>query len=234
MKILCIGDSLTFGNVGYSYIPFLSSKYQIFNNGKNGETTIGAYKTLQRMSKNSRKFRDCDLVILSIGTNDVLLPFLRTVSLFWKMQMTVRCKIKHCLEEDEDFYDEYEKCLSFLQQKNKKIIIIDLPFIEMKNFPHDITERRNKKLRDLAEKYNCPFIDIYRIQKSLLKGNKLNYSWKYKYIVRIADYLIMTILPFTKDSFAKFRKLQLTVDGAHFNSLSAKALAKEVELSIKN
>ena len=179
MRILCIGDSLTFGNVGYSYIPFL-----------------------------------------------------RTVSLFWKMQMTVRCKIKHCLEEDEDFYGEYEKCLSFLQQKNKKIIIIGLPFIEMKDYPHSITERRNKKLKELAVKYNCPYIDIFGIQKDLLKDADLNYSWKWKYPIRIADYMIMTILPFTKDSFAKFRKLQLTVDGAHFNSISAKALAEEIEKSI--
>lgn len=49
MKIMCIGDSLTFGNVGFSYIPFLAKDIVKYNRGLNGETMRGTFKRLQRI-----------------------------------------------------------------------------------------------------------------------------------------------------------------------------------------
>ena len=34
MKLICVGDSLTFGNVGYSYIHFFNKKIHAVNKGK--------------------------------------------------------------------------------------------------------------------------------------------------------------------------------------------------------
>ncbi|MFQ8898317.1 MAG: hypothetical protein ACLR71_08890 [[Clostridium] scindens] len=39
----------------------------------------------------------------------------------------------------------------------------------------------------------------------------------------------MAVLPFTKDWFGRMRGLKLTVDGVHYNTASAKALAGEVQ-----
>lgn len=54
MKVFCIGDNLTFGNVGYSYIHFLNlnrnSHYEYINKGKNRDTVRGCY---DRLKKNS-------------------------------------------------------------------------------------------------------------------------------------------------------------------------------------
>jgi hypothetical protein len=38
----------------------------------------------------------------------------------------------------------------------------------------------------------------------------------------------MTVFPFSKDYFSKIRNLNLTVDGIHFNSISAKLISTEI------
>lgn len=88
---------------------------------------------------------------------------------------------------------------------------------------------RNKIIKELAEKHNCSFVDIYKLQRENIDEDNRVYTWKYRFLVRILDVLIMTLFPFTKDYFAKMRGLTTTVDGAHFNSKSAKVLAEEIE-----
>ena len=50
-KIVCLGDSLTFGNIGYSYIDFLNKQScdKYINKGKNGDTLIGLYNRLNKL-----------------------------------------------------------------------------------------------------------------------------------------------------------------------------------------
>lgn len=137
MKIICIGDSLTFGNVGYSYIYFWGKKShrKYINKGKNGDTVRGAYNRLKNLIDKS-KYKS-EIYILGIGTNDIFLPYLRSVSWFWFLQMSLRCKIKKCIEDDNIFYEEYDNVLNFLCEKNKKVIIFGIPFINLKNFPNE-------------------------------------------------------------------------------------------------
>lgn len=73
MKIVCIGDSLTYG---YGVAPYkswvnllrASTKYDIINKGVNGDTTVGIL---------SRFSRDCidlkpNIAVIMAGTNDLL------------------------------------------------------------------------------------------------------------------------------------------------------------------
>ena len=39
-KVLCVGDSLTFGSVGYSYVRFLGG-VEAVNRGLNGDCLLG-------------------------------------------------------------------------------------------------------------------------------------------------------------------------------------------------
>jgi lysophospholipase L1-like esterase len=66
--------------------------------------------------------------------------------------------------------------------------------------------------------------------KDIVKDDLKQYSWGATNFPRMLDGLIMTLLPFFKDWFSKARKLSLTVDGAHFNSKSAKLIAKAIEV----
>ena len=156
MKIICFGDSLTFGNVGYSYIHFLRKKshHQYINKGKNGDTVIGLYKRLVNIVGNLKN--ESEMYIIGIGTNDILLPYLKSVSLFWLLQMSLRCKLKRCIEDDDYFCQKYSEILTLLSENNKRAVIFGMPFINLRNFPIERLIRRNKIIEELAEKYNFP------------------------------------------------------------------------------
>ena len=71
--IACIGDSLTHGNIGQSWVDYLRQEFPndvFLNEGINGNT---AWQVIQRLDP----ILKCkpDLVILMIGTNDALGSF---------------------------------------------------------------------------------------------------------------------------------------------------------------
>ena len=223
---------MTFGNIGYSYIDFLNKQScdKYINKGKNGDTLIGLYNRLNKLIKKNNF--NSEIFILGIGTNDILLPYLRSVSLFWFLQMSLRCKLKNCIENDAVFFQEYNKLLEILRNNHKKVVIFGMPFINLKDFPNDCLMRRNELIKELAKKYNYNFVDTYKLQKDTISTNRRIYTWKYRFWVRILDAIIMTLFPCTKDCFAKMRGLTTSVDGVHFNSESAKILAMEIEKHI--
>lgn len=232
MKVVCIGDSLTYGNVGYSYFYFLYNYmgYDYINKGKNGDSLRGMFSRLRKIVGNPNT--DSDLYVIGIGTNDILLPYLRDSYPFWFLLMSSRCKIKRCIEDDETFYQEYNELLNFLHERNKKVIIFGMPYINLEKFPDEKLVKRNKLIEDLAEKYDYPFIDIYKLQKEKIQPDNYVYTWEYRFLLRIFDYIIMTLVPISKNYFAKIRGLTTTVDGVHFSYKSARILAIEIAKNI--
>jgi len=80
--IACIGDSLTHGNIGQSWVDYLREEfpnYVFLNEGINGNT---AWQVLQRLNP----ILECKpaLIILMIGTNDALGSFDRDSGLRYK------------------------------------------------------------------------------------------------------------------------------------------------------
>lgn len=74
MKIICIGDSLTFGygvNLGTSWVDLLRKETgnEIINKGVNGDTTTGM---LSRFSTDVTDYAP-DMVSIMAGTNDLLM-----------------------------------------------------------------------------------------------------------------------------------------------------------------
>lgn len=230
MKILCIGDSLTYGNVGYSYIPFLNKNFLTINKGLNGDTLYGVSNRLRKMLDN--RGNDFDLIILGIGTNDIFLPYLKGVDSYWKLQMSFRCKIKKCIEKDLEFSSRFETLLKMINSSGKKAIIFGMPYINLIEFPNDIIIGRNQQIKSLCEKFGYDFIDIFTLQKDVLSQERKVYSWKWSFLTRIGDAIVMMLFPESKDWFAKKRELVQTVDGVHFSSKTASLLAKEIEQKI--
>ncbi|MGI6579012.1 MAG: SGNH/GDSL hydrolase family protein [Saccharofermentanales bacterium] len=226
LKLLCIGDSLTYGNVGYSYISFLSENLQIVNKGLNGDTLYGVSNRLKKMLNNRRD--DFDLVVLGIGTNDILLPYLKKADFYWKLQMSFRYKIKKYTEDDLEFSSKFETLIKMVYTSGKKAIIFGIPYINLIEFPNDKTIRRNQIIKLICEKYGFDFIDIYKLQTETLPREMKVYSWKWSFLTRILDAIAMTLFLKSKDRIATKRGLVQTVDGVHFSSNTAKLLAKEI------
>lgn len=196
MKILCIGDSLTYGNVGYTYVQFLSKNIVTINKSLNGDTLWGVGNRLKKIFNNHAN--DFDFVILGIGTNDTLLSYLKKLDFYWKFQMSIRCKIKNCIEDDLEFLSKFETLMNMIISSGKKAIIIGVPYINLNDFPNDITIRRKHKIMILCEKYGFDFIDIYKLQMDTLAKERKVYSWKWSFLTRITDALIMTLFPKSK------------------------------------
>jgi len=229
LKILCIGDSLTYGNVGYSYIPFLNKNLLISNKGKNGDTLYGVSNRLKKILVSN----NFDIIILGIGTNDILLPYLKEVDFYWKIQMTSRCKIKKCIEDDLDFSRKFETLVEMIKSNGNKVIIWGIPFMNLTEFPNDIVIKRNQEIKLICENYGCDFIDINIIQKDVLPQERKVYSWRWSFLTRISDAISMTLFPKSKDWFAKKRELVQTVDGVHFSSKTASILSKEIDRKLE-
>lgn len=227
--ILCLGDSLTFGNVGYSCIKFMSPQIKAVNKGRNGDTTLGAYQRLERCLQKPY-YEQFDTYVIQIGANDLLIPYLATLSPFWKKVSQRRCRRKKCIAEDKEFEKQYEKFILLLKEKEKKIVLVGMPLTELKDFPLDALRRRNAIIYALAEKHHVHYVDTFALMESVVKNQLRQYRWSATNLPRILDGFVMTIFPHCKDWFSKARKLELTVDGARFNSTSAKLIAKAIEV----
>lgn len=227
MKLLCLGDSLTFGSAGYSYIRFLDPRISAVNKGKNGDSTRGAAKRLERYLRDPRYF-EISVYVVFIGINDILGPYLSTLSPFWKLVMKPRCACKRCITEDSVFAAEYENMLTLLAQNGKSPVLVGLPFIQIKGFPSEKILARNAIIQGLAKKHGLPYVDAFSLQQGALKDPKEAYSWGICWGRRVLDIAIMTLFPGRKDTLSRARRLSLTVDGVHTNSLSAKLLADEI------
>ncbi|HKM33461.1 MAG TPA: GDSL-type esterase/lipase family protein [Lachnospiraceae bacterium] len=225
--VVCFGDSLTFGTVGYSYIKFCKTKRKMINKGINGDTTTCMYQRLKKYIKNPRHC-NTGTYIIAIGTNDLLLPYLEAVSLLWKIQMSPRVMMKKCIQDAEAFAHMYEQCINLILANKKQVVLVGLPYLELKGFSnHDMMER-NAIIEQLAQKYQAPFVSVTDLQQYVCTQNTSFYSWKYKNLRRVLDAIVMLLLPFTKDIYSNIRNLKWTVDGVHFNSTIAETLGSAI------
>ena len=117
--IACIGDSLTHGNIGQSWVDYLRQEFPnnvFLNEGINGNT---AWQVIQRLDP----IIQCqpDLIILLIGTNDALGSF--------DINSGLRYKKNNELPEVPTF-EKYKKHFNELIEKiglQSKIAICTLP-----------------------------------------------------------------------------------------------------------
>ena len=230
MKIACFGDSLTFGSIGYSYIRFISSEFTVLNKGVNGDTTVCALRRLKRFIGN-HKGGEVDTYVIAIGTNDLLLPYLTTISPLWEIQMAPRVKMKECIRDDALFEADYKKIIELLLSHNKMVITVGLPLLQLKGYQNENVQKRNRIIEKLAAAYGVPFIDAAALQRQSSQ-RITSYSWKHKNLERIIDGIMMLVFPFSKDWFSKLRHLELTVDGVHYNSRSAKLIGNAITDSL--
>ncbi|WP_241229972.1 SGNH/GDSL hydrolase family protein [Thermosipho globiformans] len=77
----CFGASITEGIPGVSYVKYLGKEF--LNYGKGRDTTLDLYNRL----KNLLNSQTVENIIIEIGTNDILLPFLYNYSPEWQKKL---------------------------------------------------------------------------------------------------------------------------------------------------
>ena len=229
----CYGDSITKGSPGVSYLRYMQNRHSYVNLGLGGETLIGLIDRIDRRLKDTNVL---DLII-QIGTNDILLPFLMRHSEKWIKQVghimnrgSLPCRDVYHFEET------YTVFIKNLISLNKKMILINIPCIG-EDTSSDVNKKvdlYNSVIHKLAADFGSGYVDFNGWQKSILDKNKKEdpYFISKEPFDIIMDVILTKAKPLRKSMSTK-RDLVLTVDGCHLNDTGAKGLAALIESHIR-
>ncbi|QFT87989.1 GDSL-like Lipase/Acylhydrolase [Bacillus sp. THAF10] len=214
MKIACIGDSLTDGKPGVSFVKILKKRFpeiRFVNLGKAGETV----KSLHTRLTKSPMDQDFDIAFLWIGVNDIYSRLLKV-------------QAQPITRSSEEFKECYENLLELILKSSKKVVVVTPALIG------ETINPSNRGLLNLSmiieeiskEHKNVSFIDLHATFMKRLET------------LQTKDYLSTGVMTLLKDVFfyksakrvdrlAAERGLHLTMDGIHLNSKGAELVAKE-------
>ena len=224
--VLYLGDSLTRGLVGWSYIKFMPPEPHK-NGGLDGDTAHGALRRL-RIYREMPWYPQVDTVVVGIGTNDLLQPHLMSTGFMWKVIFGWRGSWKRWADKPE-----YEKVMSQIIETaladGKRCVLMGLPLMQLRDYPLQELEARNAIVKKLALAYSLPFADVMGAELAAVPDAGRDYDFGKLGLSRLGDILLMGLFPRTKDGFSRRRGLELTVDGVHFNTRSARLAAETVQ-----
>jgi len=225
---LAVGDSLTRGSVGVSYLKFLPRG--IVNKGVNGDPIMGIRRRLSRYVADPR-YADVTTYILAGGSNDVLLPSLKQVSTYWRVANTIRPRLfgYRYLSEVTPFRAEYAACLDLLAAAGKRVILVGPPSPEIANLPslRDDLGRLSESIAALADGYGAAFVDTFGLLDRTPPGD--GYAWGAGPFMRVVDGVTVMTVPALNDRWSACRRLTHTIDGIHLNSAAARLVAQRIE-----
>ncbi|MEH7237674.1 SGNH/GDSL hydrolase family protein [Bacillus sp. JJ1562] len=215
MKIGLIGDSLTEGRPGVSFVKILQEKITTvpFDNlGKPGESVKSLYTRLTK----SQIDTNYDVTFLWIGVNDVYSKLLNV-------------QAQPVSKDHKEFRDYYQKVLEIVLASSKHVVTVSPALVGEK-----ITNVSNKELKELStiihsisSKYpNVSFLDLQSVfEKNLATVTSSDYiSTK---VMRVMVDVLFYKNPNRIDQLSKKRGLYFTLDGIHLNSTGAEIVADE-------
>lgn len=228
MNIVFLGDSLTQGSIGVSYVDILEKRFpqhHMINYGKNGDTVTSHYHRAKKLS-----FDDVDTAFVWIGTNDVL------VHVSWSYPIIKTFFLQPWTKTCGTFTACYKKILEMLVPQIKKIFVVSPVFIG-----EDLHNQWNAKLEELAKgirlfatSYNAvEYVDLRTTFEKKLAQKQISPYIINGSITPIFDEIFLKN-PEKIDQKSHERGLHFTLDGVHFNSTGAQVVAEEFERCIKH
>lgn len=232
MRILFIGNSITKGEIGESFVDLFKNQHpdwDIRNAGVNGATLKNISDRIARELEGA----EYDFVVIEAGYNDIILPYLDKKGLFFRVGMRyLYRKGRKPVVDPSKFQSKYGYMIQFIQSKsNAKIILTTLGCIN-ENLSAVVNLKRiayNASILRLANEHDCLVADISHEVETVLKSGIQT------------DYLLSSLLNsmyFDKkkcqkaggaDKLSKKRNLRLTIDGVHLNSAGALIYKQTIE-----
>ncbi|WP_304236519.1 GDSL-type esterase/lipase family protein [Jiulongibacter sediminis] len=227
IKMLCLGDSNTHGNMSYDWVGQLRKELPdltILNGGRNADLTFTLLKRLEDNLKCNP-----DLVTLLIGTNDA------NARLNNQNEKRYRELGKITSEEKPDFENfkkNYISIIDKIQTETKaKIALISLPLItEDLNHPgNSITEEYSRFIQETANQKNLDFLDFRTRQKQFLHEHSET-RWTYKNYRLMMDFatLLRNVFRLDWDQISRAAGTETTPDFIHLNDTSGREIARLV------
>ena len=214
-QIFCFGDSITKGVPGVSYLNYLDTRY--INRGVGGDTLTSMAKRLRPFLNNKSNLN----IIIEIGANDILLPYLTQSSAAWKR--TINLKQKAPIEDPTSFYKHYEALINDCHLHN--LLIVNIPCLGETNNSelNQKVDQYNLQIKTLCTNHNIPLVDFNHWQKQHQVSTSTYFISKHPTDV-IIDGVLTTPLNKSTQLSSK-RNLTMTIDGVHLNEFGAQQLA---------
>ena len=220
--ILFIGDSLTEGKLGISFVDMIKHKYpeiNCHNEGHGGDTLREITMRLVKILKKDKY--SYSTIIIEAGHNDILLPHL---ILRWPV---LRNKWLTSVSQFGIVLDQMVKTIISLT--DAKIILTTLSCLGEIFDSHINQERRlvNDLIKVIGYRYDLHIADVSSsFDKIILNSNSSSYLMDNPLNI-VIDYF-RSIKPIWADKISRKRNLKLTIDGGHLNSKGAKIYCKEI------
>lgn len=231
MRILCVGDSITAGKVGASYVNMLKEllpQADIVNAGVNGETIMHILTRLQRLLQDAA----FDYVVLQGGYNDILLPLFLTKGALFKFAFKAQVrKGVTPISRPRIFKEVLADWISAIRSiYSGKIILVTMGCINecLQSPSHAIMQQYNDKIREVAKMNNIEIADCevafnHVLQKSKQADYFLESFWNTAFLDAQRCKRTSCI-----DMLSHKRGLHLTIDGVHLNTLGAEIFSSKI------
>ncbi|MBN1138301.1 MAG: SGNH/GDSL hydrolase family protein [Anaerolineae bacterium] len=231
--IVCVGDSITRGEVSYNYVELLQARlgdrFEVINAGINGEVS---YDVLQRLGQ----VIACrpDLVTVLIGTNDANASIADKGAL-WMMQYR-SLPFKPSIA----WYEENMEAIveRLLGETRARIALLSLPPVgeDLQSRPVRTTRWFSEVVRRVARRYGVAYLPVFEQMTDYLTehppAEALEHEkWRWDSVKAIFEEKILGV---ELDEVAQRRGLVLHSDMLHLNSRGATLIADLIESLVRH
>ncbi len=221
MKILLIGDSITEGVNGYSYVRLLQvafPDYMFVNLGLGGDTLHGVSRRLFAELAHSSAY---DAIVLAAGHNDLLIPYMQQASptfRFIARSLLRRGSIP--TPDSTTFAHKLKAAMDRLRTVYKGPVIITTLSCLGERLDNELNQQRqqlNAAIRQVAHANELHLADVGEVFDAKLTGKETAVTalGNPYAMITIDKYLSRTRAGVTR--LSRCRRTHLTIDGVHLN-----------------
>jgi lysophospholipase L1-like esterase len=224
MRIACVGDSLTSGRPGSSFVTILRTRLPdctLVNLGRGNDTVISLYRRIAHLHFD----QSFDLAFLLVGINDIV------DSAPWSFRL-VNALLRQLPAQDvQEFQTYYGLTLDVLCRLARRVVAVSplLKGEEIASASNRQAEQLSVAIQELATHYTTvEYLDVRSAFIRELDGQRPE-----RYLPTSTRRVILDTLTLRSDAQidrkAAARGLHLTLDGIHLNRRGAEMVADAFE-----
>jgi lysophospholipase L1-like esterase len=235
--IVCIGDSITHGNVSINYVDMLQNTlgadFYLYNAGVNSDTT---YTLLERVEEIIAT--KPDFITLLIGTNDVNATLSDdALQNYWKGGKIAQGHTPTFAE----YQANYTKIVAMLKARTSaKISLLSLPLIseEIGSKANLRAAEYNVFIQKTAQQEGLVYLPVHETMLGYLHNNPKSKPLRYTF-EDTRRLLMLTIgaqqmCGISFDTLSRYWGLDLLTDNLHLNTRAATMVKDLIEAKIRN
>lgn len=237
-RVLFCGDSITRGELGTSFLNLLKEQYpdyELVNLGQNGDTVSGIMeRTVTHLKENT----DYDMIIISAGHNDILLPVFIQQSIGYRFIVEDKRRKGSIPAKDySEFISTYSTFINSVRAiTSSPIVIVTLSCLneDMNAYTNQQRLIYNQGIRNLSTKKNTGLADVGSIfNKRLNNLDCRDFLMSNLFETALFDRSKSKTLA-DAEKLSRERFLHLTIDGAHLNPEGAQIYSNTISPFLKN